>query len=1128
MDLGDSILSYLIVYLCINLFCMMKSTYVFFYAWSCIFYFSCNQVKQEQTVSNDKKTTGFELMNSSHTNIHFSNTLTEDNQYNYLNYEAIYNGAGVAILDVNNDGLQDLFFVSNQDKEKLYLNKGDFKFDDISESAGIQGADEWTAGVCVADVNGDGYDDIYVCCHLLENEEKRGNKLYINNKNNTFTEQASQFGIDDKGYSIHANFFDYDLDGDLDLLVANQPPNNNKTRQEILKPEYIYSNHFYKNNGNNTFTDVTNESGLFQVGYCLSTSVGDISNDGYPDIYVANDYNVPDAVYLNLRNGTFQNITANALNHMSNFSMGCDMSDMNNDGWLDIFVADMVSENRYRNKVNMSGMNPAQFWKFVNLGFQYQYMFNTLQLNQGNGHFSEIAQMLGMSKTDWSWSAFFSDFDNDGWKDLYITNGLMRDVRNKDFDHLRSEFLKNKNNPSYQGERFNSAVELLNKAPSVKISNYMFQNKGSLNFENKTSAWKLNDPSFSQGAAFGDLDNDGNIDLVVNNMNDPAFIYRNTNTDGHFIRFKLKGEKLNTRSFGARAVIYINGNMQVQELTNVRGYMSTSEPYLHFGVGNSQIIDSVIVRWPSGKIITKLKVKTNQLLELNEADALESRGQFLETNSLQYTQEVNSESLNRISHIQNNYDDFKREILIPHKMSTLGPCLAIADVNSDGLEDFYLGGSAGFSGQLYLQGNDGNFLLQTSGPWQAFKGSEDADALFFDADQDGDLDLIVCSGSNVFSENSPLYNDRLFINNGKGQYTDGSKKLPKLSTSKGLVKAFDVDGDKDLDLFLGGRQIPGKYGLSVQSFILINDNGTFIDKTKELCPVLCSDFGNVSCGSWLDIDSDSDQDLVLGGEWMNIKILENNGHGYFSDQSVKWKTDSTFGWWNSIVATDIDADGDLDLLAGNLGLNSKFKTSKEKPFSIYLNDFDQNGTWDSYLGAYDADGKIYPVRGRQCSSEQMPFIKEKFSNYESFAKATLDNILEGKMDHTVVKRVNEFKNGFFINEGKNGFKFKPFPMEAQIAPIYDFVVYDFNNDGKMDLAYGGNYFNREVETTRSDAGIGGILLGDGKLNFVPVHSSLTGLKLNRDLRKMKLIKVGNKDCILSANNNSPIQLNMIK
>ena len=1082
---------------------------IFFF--SVIGFISCNKSKDSAVEVGSV----YKLMDSKETGIKFENTIQETERLNYYYYDGIYQGAGSAVLDIDKDGLMDVLLVSNQGPEKLYLNKGDFKFEDISKKAGIEGGPEWTTGATVADVNGDGWDDIYISCFLLEEAELRRNKLYINNKNNTFSERAREFGLSDTTYTISATFFDYDLDGDLDMFQVNQPPNIVLRRLSSKLWEANHSCKLYRND-NFHFTDVTKEAGVFTLGYALSAVASDVNNDGYPDLYVTVDYKEPDFLFLNLKNGTFRDVAKSAMNHFSLFSMGCDVADFNDDGLLDIFSVDMVAEDRFRNKTNMAGMDIPKFWKNVELGFHYQYMFNSLQLNQGIGSFSEIAQLAGISKTDWSWSVLLADYDNDGAKDLFITNGLMRDVRNRDYQAMFERPF----------DSIKSTLELVKKAPSQKIINYMYRNVGDLKFKNVIDDWGMAQKSFSNGASYADLDNDGDLDLIVNNISDNAFLYKNTTSDkkaANYLRLNLEGPESNYRSFGARAAIYFDkGKMQMLELSNARGYMSTSEPIMHFGLGSISKVDSLIVRWPSGKIVRKLNVKCNQTLTLKEKDANDvASNQLFEVTGIAFTKDVTQELIGNIQTKENYFDDYKTEILIPHKMSTLGPCIATADVTGDGNDDIYIGGCAGTSGVLYFQQVDGTFLPSASNPWNAHKSSEDIDAIFFDADSDRDMDLYVASGSNEFAVGSPLYKDRLYINEGGGKFSDGSNRIPALTFSKGVVRAADIDGDGDQDLFIGGRQVPGYYGKSERSAILINDKGKFVDRTKEACPEMSTAIGMISSATFVDLDKDRDLDLVVVGEWMSPMIFVNEA-GKFKNETSKFGLENLRGWWNVIVSEDVDGDGDQDLIAGNLGMNTKFKASIEKPFKVFLKDFDDNGSWDIYLGSYDRDGKYYPVRGRQCSSEQMPFIKEKYKTYNEFASHSIDDILEGMKEGAIIKDVTEFHSGIFINEG-NAFSFKPFNNMDQIAPIYDFIVYDVNKDGYKDIIYGGNYYNREIETTRSDAGVGGILLNDAKGNFKHVPSKQTGLKLTQDLRKLRFVKSGPYDLMLAGFNNSNLK-----
>ena len=1084
---------------------------------------ACNSDSKNQASNGEM---AFQKMGADQTGISFNNQLTETEENNVLIFDGFYTGGGTAILDVNNDGLQDLFFVSNQKEEKLYLNKGNFKFEDISKSAGIEGGDEWTAGVTVADVNNDGWDDIYVCCHMYLDPEKRRNKLFINNQNNTFTERAHEYGLDDPGFSIQATFFDYDLDGDLDMYLVNQPPNHNVTRDALMapgKPDFQYSDRLFRNEGNGKFTDVTQSAGLLDFAFGLSATVGDFFNDGYPDIYIANDYDYGDFLYVNNGNGTFQNVSLYALRHISNFSMGSDAADINNDGWLDLFVADMTPEDHYRNKTNMAAMSPETFWKFVKTGHNYQYMFNTLQLNQGNGLFSEIGLMAGVAKTDWSWSTLFCDFDLDGYKDLYVTNGILRDIRNRDFVSYAFDAFKDKSIPR---------LEIIEKGPSMPLSKYMFHNDGHLHFDNVASKWGMDDRGFSHGASYADLDNDGDADLIVNNTNQEAFVYKNLAVDrgvGNYLRIQLKSEEKNHKSYGARVLIaYDGGKIQMAELTNARGYMSSSEPLISFGLGSASSVDSVFVRWPNGKYIRVDQVKANTTITIHEKDAkTRMQEQLLQIAPFILTEEITSQSFGQFAHKENEFDDFKREVLIPYKQSTLGPSLESGDVNGDGLDDLFLGCSKGGKCQLMIQSKEGKFSPSSSNPWNQYLDQEVIDVLFFDADQDKDLDIYTATGGNEFNEKSPQYQDHLYLNQGNGVFTDATQRIPKLLFSKGIVKASDVDRDGDLDLFVGGRLVPGKYGLSERSALLINQNGQFSDQTSQWIPIMKEAFECLTSACFVDLDQDQDQDLVVVGEWSAVRIFRNEGKN-FSEITNESKTDSLFGWWNTVEPFDLNNDGLQDLVLGNLGLNSKFKASKNKPFYLYINDFDENGTWDTYLASKSKDGKLLPVRGRQCSSEQMPFILDKFKTYDQFAKASIDEILEGKMNGAVKKIATEFRSIVLWNKGKEGFEIGYLPVDAQFSPVFSIAFHDFNMDGIKDLLLGGNYYNREVETARNDGSVGQILINPGDGNFAPVFNAVTGLKLFLDLREMRIIQSGGRPVIIAANNNDKVQAFRVK
>jgi enediyne biosynthesis protein E4 len=1087
-------------------------------------FFSCTETDTipQPTLSgvNSEEIKLFELVPPTQSGISFSNQIKEDLSVNFFNYDAVYQGAGVAVGDINNDGLQDIFFAGNMEQDKLYLNKGDFKFEDITQKAKIQKAKEWSTGVYMVDVNGDGWLDIYICRFLFDDWTLRKNKLYINNKDLTFTENGEKYGIADAGFSTSANFFDMDNDGDLDLYVANQPPNSTAGKKALKgKRDTRYTDNLYRNNGNETFTNITKEAGITNYSFSLSVTAGDLDNDGLIDLYVASDYSEPDYFYRNNGNGTFTNIADQALRHMSNFSMGADIADMNNDGWLDLYTADMVAADNVRLKTNMSGMNPELFWTLANAGYHYQYMFNSLQLNNGNGTFSEIAQLSGVSNTDWSWTSVFADLDNDGYKDLMVTNGILRDMRNNDFNTRMRKYIAEQ---QQLGKTEFNPDELLDMAPSIKLHNYIYKNNGDLTFKDMVKNWGFEQKNWAQGAAYADFDNDGDIDLVTNCMNDPAALYRNTATEnriGNYLRIKLAGEGANQNGFGTRIKLFIGSQTQIQEVTPIRGFMSCSENVAHFGIGNLTTIDRVEISWPNGQQQVLNDVKSNQLLTVYQKDAV-GKNNYVSTTPL-LIESAAQKGLD-FKHKENVFDDFKREILLPYELSHLGPCLAKTDVNGDQLEDFYVGGAAGQTGQLYLQQAGGNFVKADQQPWSADQASEDVGVLFFDANGDGNPDLYVASGGNEFEPGSSALQDRLYINNGKGSFSKSASSLPKMNISSSKAAAADYDGDGDQDLFVGGRQVPGKYGTIPRSFVLKNENGKFIDVTTEVAPDLFEP-GMVTDAMWTDIDGDKDLDLMVVGEWMPISFYKNE-NGKLTNNTEEMGMANTSGWWNCLTSADYDGDGDQDFIAGNLGLNIKYKASVDQPFKVYVKDFDENGSNDVYLGYYDQDGICYPVRGRECSSQQLPFIKQEFKSYDDFAHASIEQVLGPRVEGAVSHEAKIFESVYI--ENRNGtFVIKPLPNEAQISPIFGAASFDWNKDGHLDFMVVGNYYQREVETTRSDAGIGQILLGDGKGNFKAMHPTETGLKAYKDVRAVSLIFDDKKQpMIIIANNDDQLEL----
>jgi hypothetical protein len=1072
----------------------------------------------------------FTKLDRSSTHIDFANLLDETHTFNYFTYPYMYLGAGVGVGDINNDGREDLYFTGNQVPNKLYLNKGDFEFEDITITAGVEGDGRWYSGIAMADVNEDGFVDIY--CSVSGKDGVKKNVLYINNQDNTFTEKASEYGIDDPGHSIQSVFFDFDKDGDLDLYVANYPPTS------FVAPVDYYaymlkntlpedSDKLYRNDGG-YFTDITKESGIENFGLSLGVVVSDFNNDLYPDLYVSNDFNAPDFMYINNQDGTFTNQIKSTLQQTSFFGMGADVADFNNDGWMDLFQLDMSSENNFRSKANMSSMDPDAFYQSVDLGLHHQYMQNSLQFNQGNLKdslplFSNISRLAGVSSTDWSWGGLLADFDNDGWKDLIVTNGIRRDVNNKDFyKKYRSFFKKMETDPNYKNKE--EEVELLNylkEMPSEKLSNYIYQNNKNLSFINKIEAWGLEEKTFSNGLAFSDLDNDGDLDFIINNLDDPASIYKNNTTDQNYIHLQLAGKGYQT-PLGARVHIQIGKEKQTHEYNVVRGYMSSVSPKIHFGLGKNERIDTLTVQWPNGKLTQLHQVQANQTLNIDYDSVA-----LLES----IPEETSSEKLfstktdpTPYKHEENPFDDFQKEVLLPHKNSTLGPTLAVGDLNGDDKQDYIIGGAIGQAAKIFIQEQEGHFKEIELDVFEKDKFYEDLGILLIDADQDGDKDLYFASGGNEYAFNSEGYEDRFYENLGDLNFKRNKEAIPSTRISGMDVSSNDFDNDGDLDLFVGGRLYPKKYPYPVSSRILENQSTTgsirFVDVTEKVAPPL-EDIGLVTDSQWLDFDNDQWNDLIIIGEWMDIRFF-NNSKGKFEEVTQSLFNSKSKGWWNTIEKGDFDQDGDLDLVVGNLGLNYKYKASEENPFKIYLHDFDENKTSDIVL-SYSKGEEEYPVRGRQCSSEQMPAIQHKFKDYNSFASASLQEIYTDKMlGEALSHEIISFQSLYLENTG-SGFKAKPLPPLAQLSSINKFIVKDFDKDNKLDIVLAGNLYNSEVETPRNDSSFGLWLKGDGNGNFVPKNGLDSGLRIVGDVRDMELIESDGTTYLLVAKNNDFLQ-----
>ncbi len=1079
--------------------------------------------------NNDDNSTnqGFSAIIAKKSSISFSNTITVSDTFNYNTFPYIYMGGGVALGDINNDNLTDVFLTGNMVSNKLYLNKGNMEFEDISIDANITGDSRWYTGVTMVDINTDGWLDIYVSVSGLGDNTQ--NQLFINNGPSTnsgqvtFTEMAEEYGLADKSNSIQSTFFDADNDGDLDLYIGNYSiipltmPNTfyfDKMQQRNL----VDSGHLFRNEGNGKFTDVTEQSGVLNFGLSLGVVASDFNNDGWKDLYVSNDFNVPDYLYINNGDGTFSERIKETSRQTSMFGMGVDAADFNNDGLMDLMQVDMTPNDYYRSKTNMASMNPQSFYGMVSMGFHYQYMQNSLQVNNGITYdgrpiFSNVARLTGIATTDWSWAPLFADFDNDGLKDIIITNGMRLDVNNNDL-------LTREKSTSIVPEKID-----MNRAPSTPIENFVFRNKGNYEFEDVSKKWNVNTKGFSNGIAYGDLDNDGDLDIVINNIDEEASLLQNNNLGANFLRLKLYGNEQNPMGLGSKIKLVSGTNVQWIEHTLSRGFQSSIEPIVHFGVGKENIVDRIEVFWPDGKTEVLNNIKVNQTLDLHYLNAEDKKAEQ-DKGTLAFT-DITKRSGLLFAHTEDLYNDFLIEPLLPHKNSELGPALAVKDINKDGLDDFFVGNAKNGKGRLFLQDKSGRFK-EMDGPWTEDQTFEDTGAVFFDADADGDQDLYVISGGNDVMSKDGFYQDRLYVNTQSG-FIKSKESLPEINASGLKVAPVDYDGDGDMDIFIGGRIQPGRYLQPPRSYLLENKGGSdtslrFADVTSKVAPEL-QNIGLVTDALWQDFNADGKQDLIMTGEWMPITFFENDGI-HLNDVTEKMDFQNTVGWWYSLETVDLDNDGDMDIVAGNLGLNSKHKSTEESPFEIYVNDFDENNRQDIVLSVTKKGVKL-PVRGRQCSSEQIPMIKRNFETYASFASANLTDIYGEKMLETSIhKKVDTFAHYWFENNGDGTYEKHQLPIEAQFSSINDIVIFDYNNDDFPDLLVAGNLYDTEVETPRVDAGLGLVLQNDGKKGFDAVLMNESGLLIDNEVKAMAAIKIGElqKPGFVFAINNDTLKL----
>ena len=1078
----------------------------------------------------------FTLMPSSITHADFINKLDYDTQlkkkFNIYTFRNFYNGGGVALGDINNDGLIDIFMTSNMGTNKLYLNKGNFEFEDISEKAGIEGKG-WSNGVSFADVNGDGMLDIYVCKSGNEEGVPKHNELYINNGDLTFTEKAKEYGIDEPyGNSTEGVFFDYDKDGDLDLFLLKNYPKaigsfNLKDNQRLVR-DSIGGEKLFRNDGNK-FTDVSEKAGIYgsAIGFGMGVSVGDINQDGWMDIYVSNDFFERDYVYINNHDGTFKESLVDMMKSIPISSMGSDMADLNNDHYPEIFATDMLPEHNDRLKTKTTFDDWANYKSGVDNGYHNQFTRNMLQLNNADGTFSEIGRMAGVSATDWSWGGLIMDLDNDGLKDIFVANGIYKDLTDQDYiqyfsnrDMVRT--IVTGNNVNYKA--------LIDAIPSVKIPSYAFKNKGNYKFENMAAVWGLGDPGFSNGAAYGDLDNDGDLDLVVNNVNMPMSIYRNESNhqlpDNHYLKIILKGEGKNTAAIGAKVTVRNNGKFVYLEQMPMRGYLSTSDPRPNLGLGPLTMVDSLIVEWPDDRTTVLTNVKTDKTLTLFQKDALKVPVHIVDPSHSEnlYFKDISKEQRIDFVHKEDDFNDFEREPLLFQMMSTEGPRMCTGDVNGDGLDDVYICGAKGQAGALMLQSKDGTFFPVDKPLFEEDKISEEVDCAMFDADGDGDLDLYIACGGNEFPSSSSALSDRFYINNGKGNFTKSAQILPAGKyESTSCVRPADYDKDGVMELFVGIRLKPFEYGVPCNGYILkYNGKGNFTNITAQVAPEL-RNMGMIRDMTWADVDGDGDLDMIIAGDWMSLRVFIND-NGKFKEKKDAFGSEKTEGWWNCITTGDFNGDGYIDFIAGNHGLNSRFKATPEKPVSMYVSDFDLNGTVEQVICTYDGDIS-YPLALKHDLTRQIPELEKKYPSYSMYKDAKITDIFTPEqLKNSIRLDANLLETSLFINDGTGHFTRKPLPLEVQFSTVYAAATGDYNHDGNQDVLLGGNLYNVKPEVGRYDASYGSLLLGNGHGSFNYIPAKFSGFHLDGEIRDFKEVTTSKGKIILVARSNDSLQV----
>ncbi|HEU5147151.1 MAG TPA: VCBS repeat-containing protein, partial [Chryseosolibacter sp.] len=1085
----------------------------------------------------EKADTLFVLLPSDSSGVDFINQITPSDQVNILTYEYMYNGGGIGVGDFNNDGYQDLVLAGSQVPAKLYINKGKsakrgFSFEDKTATSGIGPHENWAFGVSVVDINQDGLQDIYFSMGGPGNKNRFPNLLFVNmgvddSGNPRFEEKALDYGLADTGHSIHALFFDYDRDGDLDMYQLTgggfeRSPNN---PFPIVKDgtarntDRLYRNDFNEQAGHPMFTDVSKEAGVLHEGYGLGISFADFNEDRWPDLYITNDYLTNDQLYINNRDGTFTESVSDYFQHTSHFAMGNDIGDINNDGLMDVVVVDMLPDDHYRRKLMFGATQYNKFNYAVNHGYTHQYMRNTLQLNNGNGSYSEIGQLSGIYKTDWSWAVLFADLNNDQFQDIFITNGFGKDVTDLDFVKFRSNMTSEIKNES---RRRQILLDSLASRPGIEVSNYAYQNMGNLFFKNVSANWGFQSPAYSNGAAYADFDHDGDLDLVVSNLDQTASVYRNTLREKHpstsnYLRVKLKGIPLNQSAWGSKVEIRHDGMIQSKYKTTVHGFQSSMEDILHFGLDSTMVVDTLIVHWPDGKTSMQTNVKANQVLQVDY-----NSGSFFESEEDKSRPTVFQEIDNRITHqhIENDFIDFNHEPLLPHKLSREGPGMAVGDVNGDGREDLFVGGALLQAGKIFLQRSGGSFEGRDLGAQEL--ETEDMGALFFDADNDDDLDLYVVSGGNEYEAHHRHYQDRIYFNDGKGIFTKKSDALPDTDASGSCVVAADYDHDGDLDLFVGGRVLPGSYPKAPRSYLLNNNGkGKFLDVTAGVAPGL-EQPGMITSALWTDFDNDGWKDLVVVGEYMPISFFRN-----VEGQKIVQHDDSGLtgseGWWKSVTAGDFDNDGDMDYLAGNFGLNSHYSANAKEPINVTFKDFDNNGALEAITSYYE-DGINYPTASMDVLTNQLPLLKRKILFHRTYANTSTDRLLEIAGAQGVgVLECRTLESAYVENIGGGKFQIRSLPLQMQFAPVYGMLAEDVNFDGNLDFIAVGNSYAPDVVSGRCDAFIGQVMVGDGHGSFKPMPITHSGFFVQGDAKSLVQVSTGSDLLTLVAQNDDAVK-----